>query len=164
MTRAPITNAFCAAFLLHDPFRHSAMTRSRPGLTGLRITAGMARMSALILSPPLRGHAGFAAIQCKFYAPCHKIAKADIDSFLAASSKPPFTDRIVMDSTEGEWSANAEDMLIGQTIPVRRIGLLRDAASPINGTAFPPDTTSFWNPEKNCVRISAGHLTLFAPG
>lgn len=41
-----------------------------------------------------------------------------------------------MDSTEGEWSVNAEDMLIGQTIPVRRIGLSEMRASPVQWDSF----------------------------
>ncbi|WP_416881275.1 DEAD/DEAH box helicase [Marivita sp.] len=84
----------------------------------------------------LRGLDGYAAIQCKFFNPTHRIAKSDIDSFLAASSKPPFVRRIVIDATEVEWSANAAEMLYGQTIPVIRIGLndLRD--SPIDWSQF----------------------------
>lgn len=84
----------------------------------------------------LRGHEGYAAIQCKFYNPTHKIAKADIDSFLAASSKPPFARRIVIDATEVEWSSNAAEMLYGQSIPVIRIGLNDLRSSPIDWSQF----------------------------
>ena len=43
--------------------------------------------------------AGLVAIQCKFYAPGHTVHKRDIDSFLAASGKAPFTRRILVDTS-----------------------------------------------------------------
>ncbi|MHA7156293.1 DEAD/DEAH box helicase [Arthrobacter sp. TMN-50] len=70
-----------------------------------------------------RQDGGFTAIQCKFYAEGHHIHKPDIDSFLAASGKPPFTHRLIVDTTGREWSPNAEEMLKDQHIPVQRIGL-----------------------------------------
>nr|WP_271396309.1 type ISP restriction/modification enzyme [Neomicrococcus lactis] len=70
-----------------------------------------------------RQDGGFTAIQVKFYAAKHRIQKSDIDSFISASGKAPFTHRLVVDTTLGDWSANAEEMLDGQHIPVQRIGL-----------------------------------------
>ncbi len=37
----------------------------------------------------LRNEDGYAAIQCKFYSPKHKIQKADIDSFTDTSARKP---------------------------------------------------------------------------
>lgn len=56
----------------------------------------------------------FTAIQCKFYDQGHKVAKADIDSFLSASMRPDygFSQRIVFDTSAG-WSGNAEETLKG---------------------------------------------------
>ncbi|MDI3195425.1 DEAD/DEAH box helicase family protein [Pseudarthrobacter sp. AL07] len=70
-----------------------------------------------------RQDGGFAAIQCKFYAEHHRIQKADIDSFIAASGKPPFTHRLIVDTTGRDWSPNAEEMLDNQHLPIQRIGL-----------------------------------------
>lgn len=70
-----------------------------------------------------RQDGGFTAIQCKFYAEGHRIQKTDIDSFISASGKPPFTHRLIIDTTGREWSANADEMLEGQHLPVQRIGL-----------------------------------------
>ncbi|WP_368797587.1 DEAD/DEAH box helicase [Kocuria sp. CPCC 205258] len=70
-----------------------------------------------------RQDGGFTAIQCKFYAEGHRIQKSDIDSFISASGKPPFTHRLIVDTTGREWSPNAEEMLKDQHIPVQRIGL-----------------------------------------
>ena len=68
----------------------------------------------------------FTAIQCKFYAPGHKVAKADIDSFISASARKEFTDRIVFDTAAG-WSGNAEETLHGVANRVD-ISYLTDAA------------------------------------
>ena len=65
---------------------------------------------------------GLCAIQCKFYAPEHRIEKADLDSFVATSAKAPFTSRIVVSTTDS-WSKHAEDLLIDERIPSVRIRL-----------------------------------------
>lgn len=70
-----------------------------------------------------REDGGVTAIQCKFYAEGHKIQKSHIDSFMSNSGKPPYTHRLVVDTTGTDWSPNAEAMLEGQYIPVQRIGL-----------------------------------------
>ncbi|MFC4398244.1 DEAD/DEAH box helicase [Arthrobacter sedimenti] len=70
-----------------------------------------------------RQDGGFTAIQCKFYAEGHRIQKSDIDSFISASGKPPFTHRLIVDTTGRDWSPNAEEMLDNQHIPIQRIGL-----------------------------------------
>lgn len=70
-----------------------------------------------------REDGGTTAIQCKFYAPGHKIQKSEIDSFMANSGKKEFTHRLVVDTTGADWSPNAEAMLDGQQVPVVRIGL-----------------------------------------
>ena len=62
------------------------------------------------------------AIQCKFYAEDHRLQKGDIDSFFTASGKRPFTERIIV-STTNSWSEQAERALDGQHIDCERIGL-----------------------------------------
>ncbi|MDO4252233.1 MAG: DEAD/DEAH box helicase family protein [Rothia sp. (in: high G+C Gram-positive bacteria)] len=64
---------------------------------------------------------GLTAIQCKFYSQDHTMVKSDIDSFLSASSRKPFTERIVVATTD-KWSKQAELMLKDQHIPVKLIG------------------------------------------
>lgn len=49
---------------------------------------------------------GFTAIQCKNYAPTTSLTKEDIDSFFTASGRAPFTQRIIVATTD-LWSANA---------------------------------------------------------
>ncbi|MBY6678338.1 DEAD/DEAH box helicase [Rhodococcus sp. BP-332] len=71
------------------------------------------------------------AVQCKFYEPTHMLAKGDIDSFFTASGKKPFTNRVIISTTD-RWGTNAEAALENQQIPVQRIGLAEIAESPID--------------------------------
>ena len=50
---------------------------------------------------------GCCAIQCKCYAASTRISKPQLDSFIAASARDPFTARIVVD-TGAEWGSNAK--------------------------------------------------------
>ncbi len=126
----------CVAYLSNDPMQTEHYEEVLPWSEWANQNGWDGKDVGIDLVAKLRGHEGFAAIQCKFYQPSHRISKADIDSFLAASSKPPFVRRIVIDATEVDWSANATEMLYGQSIPVIRIGLndLRD--SPIDWSQF----------------------------
>jgi predicted helicase len=78
------------------------------------------------------------AVQCKFFAPGTSVSKPMIDSFLAASGKAEFGERIIV-STSDKWNANAEDAIKGQSIPVRRIGLPDLEASRIDWSRFSLD-------------------------
>jgi predicted helicase len=62
----------------------------------------------------------YCAIQCKFFSKSHDLQKQDIDSFFTASGKAPFTNRIII-STSDKWSRHAEDALDLQQIPVVRL-------------------------------------------
>ncbi|GAA4936174.1 DEAD/DEAH box helicase [Streptomonospora halophila] len=73
---------------------------------------------------------GHCAIQCKFYEPEHTLQKADIDSFFTASGRSPFTERMIISTTD-KWGHNAEKALQQQQIPVSRLGLDDLADSPI---------------------------------
>ncbi|EYT62483.1 helicase [Dietzia sp. UCD-THP] len=73
----------------------------------------------------------YTAVQCKFYEPEHYLQKVDLDSFFTASGKAPFTNRVII-STTNRWGKHAEDALDGQTIPVQRISLEDLAESAID--------------------------------
>lgn len=126
----------CAAFLTNDPVQAEQYEQVWSWTEWAVEHGWSGKDRGIDLVAKLRGHDGFAAVQCKFYAPQHRIAKADIDSFLSASAKDPFVRRVVMDSTEVAWSENAEAMLVGQQIPVIRIGLVEMRASPIQWGVF----------------------------
>ncbi len=84
----------------------------------------------------LRDEDGWCAIQCKFHETGSRIAKKEIDSFLAASGHRDFRQRLIIDTTGREWSPQAEQMLRGQAVPVRRIGLQELQASSIRWQDF----------------------------
>ena len=79
---------------------------------------------------------GFVAVQCKFFDPEQKIEKRDIDSFISASAKPEFAERLIVETTRVPWSPLAESMLWGQAIPTTRIGLQELLASEVDWSAF----------------------------
>lgn len=55
---------------------------------------------------------GYCAIQCKCYAPGTVISKRQIDSFISASNRQPFSSRIIVD-TGDSWGPNASKTLAG---------------------------------------------------
>ena len=59
---------------------------------------------------------GYCAIQCKFHAPGTRISKPALDSFISASAREPFTQRIVVD-TGHAWGPNAAKTIEGLTPP-----------------------------------------------
>ena len=79
---------------------------------------------------------GFAAIQCKFFDVHRRIRKEDIDTFISASAKPAFAERLIVETTDMPWSPNAETMLHGQTIPTAVIGLRDLRESQVDWSAF----------------------------
>lgn len=78
---------------------------------------------------------GFTAIQCKMYALDHRVSKEDINSFLAASGKPCFTERYIV-ATNRSWSHNVLSDLAGQTVPVRVISYEELASSDVDWSAY----------------------------
>jgi predicted helicase len=83
-----------------------------------------------------------AAIQCKFFAPTTTVSKPMIDSFLAASGKASFAERIIVSTTD-KWNSNAEDAIKGQAIPVRRIGLSDLEHSRVDWAQFSIETPDY---------------------
>ncbi|MGY1883973.1 DEAD/DEAH box helicase [Blastococcus sp. SYSU DS0753] len=75
------------------------------------------------------------AIQCKFYDPATTIYKQHIDSFLSASGKHPFAQRLIVTTTD-KWGANAEDAIENQQIPVQRLRFMDLAESSIDWSQF----------------------------
>lgn len=84
-----------------------------------------------------RGTGNLHAIQCKFYAPEHKITKKDIDTFFSASGKSWFSHRVIV-ATTNHWNSNAEDTLANQHPPVSKIDLLDLETSVIDWSQYQP--------------------------
>lgn len=80
---------------------------------------------------------GMTAIQCKFYDEQSTIGKKNIDSFISASGRAPFTHRIIVSTAD--WSENAKKMLEGQRLPVQHMGLQAFRDSNIDWSTYSPD-------------------------
>ncbi|EET9517085.1 damage-inducible protein [Escherichia coli] len=76
----------------------------------------------------------FHAIQCKNYNKT-KIAKKDIDSFLAASDKTYFTLRYIVASTDN-WTEEAKEMLRDKAVPVTALSLTDLEQSALDWSQF----------------------------
>nr|WP_221238559.1 type ISP restriction/modification enzyme [Roseospira visakhapatnamensis] len=124
------------AFLTNDPVQTEQYEEVETYTDWAAVHGWDGRDTGIDLIAKLRNEDGYAAIQCKFYAPDHRIQKRDIDSFISASGKAPFRRRVIMDTTDLPWSDNAETMLRGQSIPTLRIGLADLQESPIRWDAF----------------------------
>ena len=74
---------------------------------------------------------GYCAIQCKCYAPGTRISKAQLDSFISASARDPFTARIVVD-TGDEWGPNAVRTIKDLQPPCRVLRFGDLASQPFN--------------------------------
>ena len=125
-----------AAYLAHDPVQ----IQQYEGVQAYKVWASShgwdGRDTGIDLVAKLRGEEGFAAIQCKFYDPKHRIRKEDIDSFISASAKEPFKRRVIIDTTDAPWSENAETMLRGQAIVTTRLSLADLEGSSIQWERF----------------------------
>ena len=79
---------------------------------------------------------GYAAVQCKFYAPDHAVSKPDLDSFISAAANDLFTQLIIVDTTSGDFGGNAKTTLDRLSKTWNRIGLEHLEASRINWSEF----------------------------
>ena len=83
-----------------------------------------------------RHDGGLAAVQCKLYDPDRRIQKSDIDSFISASAKDEFAERLIVESTEVPWSEKALAMVADQSIPTTSIGLQNLRESRVDWSRF----------------------------
>lgn len=63
------------------------------------------------------------AVQVKFFAAGYRIHKSDLDSFFEAVGREPFAGGIVVDTTGGAWSTNAQEALKNRSKPIQRVTL-----------------------------------------
>ncbi len=85
----------------------------------------------------------YVAIQAKCYQPGTQVDKADVDTFLSASGKQIapdgkatfYSNRIII-ATNDNWTSHASEAIVGQQIPVTRIGLNQIQNAAINWDKF----------------------------
>jgi predicted helicase len=106
-----------------------------------------ARDTGIDLVAQTHGTNEIHAIQCKFYAPDHRIQKKEIDSFFTASGKKPFTHRIIIVTTNN-WSEHADDALRDQQPPVSKIDLNDLENSQIDWSRYQPNQPAVFKAKK----------------
>lgn len=111
-----------------------------------------------------RATGDFTAIQCKFLDPAYNLQKEDIDSFFTASGKAPFTQRLIICTTD-KWSKHAEEALKNQNTPVNRLRVQDLDESVIDWSDFKinrPQDIKF-KKRNNCVRTKKLRSPMFRP-
>ena len=126
----------CRAYLTHDLTRAQYLEDVQPFGDWAKAQGIVQTDTGIDLVAKLRNEPGYAAIQCKFRKTQGTIARAEIDSFLAASGRPEFRQRILIDTTGRRWSSVLKDTLRHQLIPVQRIGLHDLKKSPIDWSKY----------------------------
>ena len=124
-----------AAWLVKDPVQAQRFQRVQPWSDWAREQEQDGSDTGIDLVGT-RHDGSLIAIQCKFFESHRSIQKRDIDSFISASGKQPFAERLIVETTEVPWSSNAEDMLRNQTLPITCIGLQQLRESPVDWSAF----------------------------
>ena len=129
----------CRVFLTHDSVQKTQYEPPIPYAEWAENEGISQQDTGIDLVAKLRGTEEWCAIQCKFWAKNKTILKAEIDSFLAASSKRYFAHRLIIDSTGKEWSKQVEDTLRDQYPPVTRIGYHDLKKSSVDWAAYISD-------------------------
>ncbi|GAB4363803.1 MAG: DEAD/DEAH box helicase family protein [Oricola sp.] len=123
-------------FLEHDDVQKQYYSEVVPFAEWAKAHGWSATDTGIDLVAKLADGSGFAAIQCKFYAPEHVIQKPDIDSFISAASNDAFTCLIIADTTQREFGRNARETLDKLSKDWNRIGLNELEASRIDWSQF----------------------------
>jgi len=93
------------------------------------------------------------AVQCAFHDPSRPLSKSDLEPFLSASNKPPFTARLVVATTDS-WNKELEESIKDQEIPVARVGLTQMLDSSVDWTRFSSRPTAAVVPSRSPRRTS----------
>ena len=92
----------------------------------------------------------YVAIQCKFFNEDHRVAKRDIDSFLAMSQRPGvFVQRWIV--TVSGLTDNARNQIVGLEPAVRHIDLTRHADEFVPSSALERPSRQLWDRQKLVV-------------
>ncbi|MCZ2159200.1 DEAD/DEAH box helicase family protein [Bartonella sp. 220] len=124
------------AYLTQDPLQCQEYEQVQTYCEWAKERSEDGRDIGIDLVAKIRDEGGYAAIQCKCYEASHCIKKEDLDSFIAASGKKIFTRRILIDSTESDWSDNASHTCEGQEVRIQQINLFDLEKSQIDWSRF----------------------------
>lgn len=123
-------------FLTHDDIQKQFYSAVVPFADWAKEQGWSNTDTGIDLVATLADGSGYAAIQCKFYAPNHSIQKPDIDSFISAASNDLFTRLIIADTTRKEFGRNASETLDKLSKDWNRVGINDLEASRIDWSQF----------------------------
>ncbi|UNE53646.1 DEAD/DEAH box helicase [Bartonella machadoae] len=129
---------FVIAYLTQDPLQcqEYETVQSYRDVADVHGWKGSDEDTDIDLVAKIRDCNEYVAIQCKFYETNYQITQENIESFIAISGKNRFKYRLLIDSTQGELSENANTMIEGQAVPVYRINLFNMENSAIDWGIF----------------------------
>ena len=139
-------------YLLEDPFYQkrfsevylwSEWAEHRPEFDGVDIGIDLVAQER---------DGGYCAIQCKCYAENTRISKKDLDTFVSASARAPFTSRIFVD-TARDWSPNVYRTLDGLQPPCQRISAADLASRPVKWPDFSSETAEQLDYQQETFRL-----------
>ena len=152
------------AFLRNDPVQSQQYSEVWSFADWAKANGLDGRDTGIDLVAKLANDDGYAAVQCKFYAANYRIQKKDFDGFLSASSTRHFVRRVFIDTTEQDWSENAEATIANQVIPVVRIGLEGLRESAIDWNRFEATAQVVLQPKKQLRQHQLDALTAVEAG
>jgi len=123
-------------FLTHDDIQKQHYSEVVPFADWAKAQGWSNADTGIDLVATLADGSGYAAIQCKFYAPSHVIQKPDIDSFISAASNDLFTRLIIADTTQKDFGRNTKETLDKLSKDWNRIGISDLEASRIDWSQF----------------------------
>lgn len=135
-------------FLENDDIQKQYYTRVVPFSEWAQAHGWSNTDTGIDLVATLADGSGYAAVQCKFYAPDHTVQKPDIDSFISAASNDQFTRLIIADTTRKEFGRNAKETLEKISKDWNRIGIDELEASRIDWSQFIRTSTISLAPKK----------------
>ena len=113
---------FSMKFLTTDPVWKEQFIRVVPFSEWAQKNSFRANDIGIDLVGELIEDKGFVAIQCKCYQTDYRIQIGDLSNFIASATRTPFTKMLFIDTTEGAWGSNAEELVRART-DFKRINL-----------------------------------------
>ena len=156
----------CRVYLTHDPTHAQYLEDVQPFREWARAQGIPQSDTGVDLVAKLRNEPGYAAIQCKFRKTQGTIARGEIASFILASDRPEFRQRILIETTGRRWSSVLNDALRHPEVPARRIGLHDLKNSPIDWSEYVASgrvvveraPKAAWNHQQEAIDSAVAHF------
>ncbi len=126
----------CQKFLAHEKVYANQLELAVPYAQWARGRGMDASEYGIDLVAKRKDAGGWCAIQCKMYGEEKTLPSTEVNKFITASGKPPFTRRILIDTTGKPLTRPMQKLLTGQYIPVTHITLSHLRGSTVDWDKF----------------------------